>query len=110
MVYSSAYFDSSHSVCGHDRGSCWLGLGIADIFNLPTCSWLAGYILCVRLSRASLYLHAHIVWAAPAENAIEYQVQVFDGRMYAPNKYKDKPSPEVDQAWTDLYDGDAVFP
>ena len=42
---------------------------------------------------------------APAQDAIAYETRVFDGRLFATNEYRDKPSDVIDRTWEGLYNG-----
>ena len=43
---------------------------------------------------------------SPAQDAIEYEVKVFHkGQEDMPSRYQGPASPELDQAWEDLYEG-----
>lgn len=47
---------------------------------------------------------------SPTQDFIEYEVKVFHkGQEDMPSKFQGPPSPELEQAWEDLYEGTLVL-
>ena len=46
---------------------------------------------------------------APAQDALDYEPKRFVEDIWADNVYKDEPSPAVDKAWADLYNGTQTY-